>query len=100
MEAIQLCSDVASTGMGRGVEQAVARHDAVLADASHPTVPQDVTRPEVDELGSPPATDDVAVGGLVLPATMMVLENNSLSSMRKLSGITGASSQSASDRCR
>ena len=35
-------------------------------------MPQDITRLEVDELGPSPAHEDIAVGGLVEIASMMV----------------------------
>ncbi len=43
IEASQLRRDVASAGMRRCVQQTVARHDTVFADASHPAMPEDIT---------------------------------------------------------
>ena len=58
--------------MGRGVEQPVARHDAVFANAAGPAIPQDFTRFKVDEFGPPPAAEDITVGGFIVIASMMM----------------------------
>jgi hypothetical protein len=55
-----------------GVEQPIARHDAILADTSGPAMPQDIARLEVDELGPSPAHEDIPVGGFVKIASMVV----------------------------
>ncbi len=68
VEGVQFRFVVARARVRRGVQQAVAREDAVLARAADPVVGNDVVAVHVDELDSRPPVNDVPRGSLIAVA--------------------------------
>ena len=71
VEAVELRLDVARTRVGRGVDQPVARHHAVLARAPNPVVAIALARGQVDQFGSVAAQNEIFLGRLVSVAAVV-----------------------------